>query len=647
MMYRGYRQSLSMLSMASVVVAVLVGLAAPAAAQQSAQPDESDDPSDATALELASQSVGDATTAGFDASSDAAQAAGLGDKDGAEDYKEVAELEQLEDENLGAVWVGRDAKWDAEILAPFRGTLSSLHEDLGYVAELHQLTGMPPAGSKLLDMPAVKKRFEHTQILGLTRHNEPAVRAYLDFFDGNGKRILARWLERMGRFAPLILKTLREEGLPEDLVYVAMIESGFSPWARSPAGAVGLWQFIRSTGRGMGLRIDAYVDERRDPVKATRAAARYLTYLHDKFGSWPLALAAYNGGPGLVAKTIKKYNSNNYWFICRQKGMYSQTRRYVPKVIAAGLVAKNADIFGLDILDEKSQFDFDLVEVPPRTRLSLVAQAAGTDVDTLEALNPELRRKYTPPGKKKYDLRIPAGATKRFVAHFDKIRDEEGAEQVTYRVRFGETVRMVGERLQVPPRVIRAANGLAQDELPQFGEELVVPKKAVGTWTPRKKKHSKKVILLPSKKFDHPTRKRYFYRVNDGDTLAALGRGLHVNPADIVLWNNLDPKAHLKEGLYLQIFLPRERNVDSIALEAESQVKPIVIGSNEYKAWRRKRARGSGRGRRWHRVRSGESLWLIARRYKVTVKKLKRWNRSLRRSSLLHPGQKILVYPGR
>lgn len=592
-------------------------------------------------------SIHEAATTAFDASSDKARAAGIGTEEGTKDYEEVTKLEELEEETLGAVLVGQSTKYDSQLLAPFRGTLSSLHEDLGYVAELHQLSGMPPAGAKLLDVDAVRKRFENTQVLGLTQHNQPTVRAYLDFFDGRGKPILAGWIERMARYAPLIKKTLREEGLPEDLVYVAMIESGFSPWARSPANAVGLWQFIRSTGRYMDLRIDAYVDERRDPVKATRAAARYLTYLHDKFGSWPLALAGYNGGPGLVARTIRKHNSNNYWFICRQKGMYSETRRYVPKVIAAALVAKNADIFDLDILDEHEAWDFDVVEVDPRTRLSLVAQAVGADVDTLEDLNPELLRNYTPPGKTKYQLRIPAGTTKKFVENFDKVKTEEGAEHVTYRVRFGESVRMIGERMEVAPRVIRAANGLDQDELPQFGQEIVIPKKALGTWKPRKRRRSKKVILLPSKKFDHPNKARFFYQVNDGDTLDAMARGLGVKPADIIMWNDLDPTAHLKEGLYLQIFLPKDRKVDSLALAAGEEVKPIVIGSNEHKAYKRKKSRGSGRGRRWHRVRSGESLWLIARKYKVTVKKLKRWNRRLRRSNTLQPGQKILVYPGR
>jgi membrane-bound lytic murein transglycosylase D len=600
---------------------------------------------DASATDNALEQVGAAIDVGRTAMQKAADRQDAAR--GPENYEEMAKLEALEEKTLQPTLIGEEDAWDPELLAPFRGELEALHADLGYVTELHQLAGTAPAGSNLIEIDAVRERFERTQVLGLTRHNNPSVRAYLDFFDGRGKPILAKWMARMNKYAPMITETLEKEGLPEDLIYVAMIESGFSPWARSSAGAVGMWQFIRGTGRDMGLRIDAYVDERRDPVKATRAAARYLQYLHDKFGSWPLALAGYNGGPGLVAKTINKYNSNNYWFISRHKGMYDQTRRYVPKVVAAGIVCKNADIFDLDILEAEQPWAFDIVEVPPRTRLSVAARAAGTDVDALEDLNPELLRAVVPPGDEKYPLRIPEGATPKFVKNFDNIEVAGKGDYIHYKVRFGESVRMIGEKLEVAPRVIRAANGLDQGERPPFGEELVIPKEAMGEWTPRKKTSGKKVVLLPSKKFNHPDLKRYFYNVNDGDTLESIGRGLQVKPADIVLWNDLDPEAHLDEDMYIQIFLPADRNVESLALAAEDQVNPIVVGSNEYKSWMRKKSRGSSRGRRWHRVRPGESLWLIARKYKVTVEKLKRWNRSIRRSNTLQPGQKILVYPGR
>lgn len=621
---------------------LLLGVALPAAAQSGDASDERihADPT----VDAAAEWISVAAIAGFDASAEAHETQ---TNTGSEEYKEVQELSELEDKAMLPVIIGQGPDFDPELLAPYRGTLSLIHADLGYLAALHRIAATTPTGSELLDRPDVQKRLANTKVLGLSESEQSGVRAYLDFFDGRGKRTLAGWIQRKGRYAPIILKTLREKGLPEDLIYVAMIESGFSPWARSPAAAVGLWQFIRSTGRYMGLRIDAYVDERRDPVKSTLAAAEYLTYLHDKFGSWPLALAAYNGGPGLVAKTIRKYNSNDYWYICSQKGLYDQTRRYVPKVIGAALVAKNADVFGLDMLKHRDPLEFDLVEVAPRTRLSLVASAVGSDLDTIRELNPALLTGATPPGKEPYSLRIPAGKTKKFVENFDKISLKNGAEHTTHRVRFGESLRMIGETHKIAPRVLRAANGLQKDELPPIGTELILPKKALGTWNPRKRRKSKKVILLPSAKFKNPGHKRYFYRVHSGDTLQAMGRGLGLNPADIVLWNHLDPNASLQSGLYLQVFLPENRSGKSMALTAASEVKALVLGSAEYKRWKRKKTKRSGRGRRWHKVRSGQSLWLIARRYKVTVKKLKRWNRSLRRSNTLQPGQKILVYPGR
>ncbi|AWV90394.1 hypothetical protein DN745_14070 [Bradymonas sediminis] len=618
---------------------VALSLAAPASAQES-QTRRDASPS----VDAAAEWISVAATAGFDASAEAFEAQ---NESGSDDYKEVQELEKLEEEAMHTVVIGHGTDFDPELLAPFHGTLSLIHADLGYLSALHRLSETAPTGSALLDRPDVQKRLADTKVLGLTQHDQAAVRAYLDFFDGRGKRTLAGWIRRMHVFAPIILETLRDKGLPEDLIYVAMIESGFSPWARSPAAAVGLWQFIRSTGRYMGLRIDAYVDERRDPVKSTIAAAEYLTYLYDKFGSWPLALAAYNGGPGLMAKSIRKYNSNDYWYICRQNGLYDETRRYVPKVIGAALVAKNADVFGLDMIKGHAPFEFDLVEVPPSTRLSLVSSAVGAELDTIKKLNPALLTGATPPGKDTYSLRIPVGTTKKFVQNFDKIRLDNGAEHITHRVRFGESVEMIGETHRVAPRVLRAANGLKKGQMPPIGQELIVPKKALGTWNPRGKSSSKKVILLPSVEYKNPKLKRYFYRVQSGDTLKAMGRGLGINPADITLWNHLDPNAALQSGLYLQIFLPEDRATDSLALTAESEVTPIVIGSAAHKKLKAKKTSSSGRGRRWHRVRSGESLWLIARRYKVTVKKLKRWNRSLRRSNTLQPGQKILVYPGR
>jgi membrane-bound lytic murein transglycosylase D len=554
-------------------------------------------------------------------------------------YEDVAEMRNLEVEQLRPVIVGETPGWTTELLAPRSGTLAALQLDAGIVPELHRGKKVP-VGAELLGIPAVRKRFESTSVLGLTEHNQPSVRAYLDFFDGRGKPILARWIKRMGRYEPMIREKLRTAGLPEDLIYVAMIESGFSPRATSPASAVGVWQFIPTTGSEMGLRIDQWVDERRDPLKATDAAIKYLTYLHDKFGSWPLALAAYNGGPGLVANTIDRYNTNNYWFIQRRNGMYDETRRYVPKVLGAGLVTKNADIFGLDWVERDDAFDWEVVKLPPRTRLALVADACGVELDVIKELNPHYLRLQTPPGDEPYEVRIPAAKLERFTRTFDELGEREGLEHEEIVVRFGEDVGALAERVGVPPRVLRVANGLKKGERLRYGAIALVPKKAMGTWSPRKR-GKKKTIVVPAKRVDVADKQQVFYEIKQGDTLRALGAGFGVNPADIVLWNNLDPMAKLADGMIIQLYVEPDFDLTTTALMTREMVTAVAMGSTEHKRLKRKKR---SRGRFYHRVRSGESLWLIARKYRVTVKDLKRWNRKLRRSNILQPGQKIVVY---
>lgn len=558
-----------------------------------------------------------------------------------EEYEEVQELKELEDATMSANTLGA-AGWHPTILAPYSGALASLRRDSGLVAELYHGHKDVPVGAELLTIPAVRERFKSTTMFDLVEYNQPSVRAYLDFFDGRGKPVLAKWIERMGRFEPLIRKTLEEEGLPQDLIYVAMIESGFSPRAVSPASAVGVWQFIPTTGSEMGLAITRYVDERRDPVKATRAACKYFKLLYNKFGSWPLSMAAYNGGPGLVGNSVEKHNSNSYWFIQRQRGLYDETRRYVPKVLAAGLVTKNADVFGLEGIQKVEPFEFDIVEVPRRTLLRVFASAAGTDVSTLRDLNPELLRAQTPPGDGLYELRIPKGSTKKFVAKYDEIDADEAAHE-THRLKFGQTLRDLAHELDVAPRVLRAANGFDSRERVSYGAPVLVPKEAKGKWRRRKKK-DRRTFVVPKKNPNVKSGKRYFYRVNEGDTLDVVARGLGVKPGDLLLWNYLDPRAKLQDGMVLQVYAPEDLDRSTVALVTEGEVKAVVAGSTAHKRMKRKKRQPK---RFYHRVKSGESLWLIARKYRTTVKKLKRWNRKVRRSNTLQPGQKIVVYPGR
>jgi len=554
--------------------------------------------------------------------------------DGNEDYEDVAELKKLEEEELSPVMSGVTREATPELWAPYRGTLQAMRQDLGGVPELYTLPSTTPTGAGLIELDSVRERFEATMVLGQkVPYTHPKIRAFLDFFDGRGKRTLVKWFSRMAKYEPMIRQTLREEGLPEDLIFVSMIESGFSPYARSPAKAVGLWQFIEVTGADMGLRIDRYVDERRDPVKSTRAAARYLKHLYEKYDSWELALAAYNGGAGRVSSEMRRLNTNSYWALVRHQGMHEEARRYVSKILTVALIHKNADLFGLSGLVTKKPMAYDVVEVEKQTRLDRVARAIGCRVDDIMDLNPELMRAMTPPQKKPYTLRLPSGKAKTYVEKVDKIEIDE--EVVTHTVAFGENVDLIAKKYAAAPRVIRAANGLGSRERLTYGSVLVIPGEAMGKWTPADKE--KPFVLVPKTPVVPPETTRYFYQTNPGDSLQIIGQAFGLNPADIALWNELDLKANLGRRLTLQLYLPRDAP-NTLALRAPSDFQVIVAGSDDYK---KKMSRASKR--KVHRVRPGESLWLIARKHKTTVKKLKQLNRSLRRNQTLQPGTVIVI----
>ncbi|MEO1272684.1 MAG: lytic transglycosylase domain-containing protein [Myxococcota bacterium] len=249
----------------------------------------------------------------------------------------------------------------------------------------------------------------------------PPVVAFVNFWTGPARSTMGYYLARMGRYEALIRSIFREEGVPEDMIYLCLIESGFSPRAHSIANAGGMWQFIPATAVNYGLRIDGEVDERRDPVKATRAAARLLRNLYEKLGSWPLAMAGYNAGSGHVMQAMRKANSNNYWAIARRGGLCDRTRDYVAKILAAALIGNNRAMFGFEGIVPREPVAFEVIQVPSGTSLSAVADAVGVGVDALRALNPELLAARTPGRGQLYPLNIPRGRTRAFVENFDQV----------------------------------------------------------------------------------------------------------------------------------------------------------------------------------------------------------------------------------
>jgi membrane-bound lytic murein transglycosylase D len=323
--------------------------------------------------------------------------------------------------------------------------------------------------------------------LPVTRNDR--VDNWIDFLKGENFRKTDRWLERSGRYVPLIQDELKKQKMPQDLIYLAFIESGFNPNAHSHAAAVGLWQFISDTGRRYGLEVSQYVDERRDPFKATDAALQYLGELHDRFGSWYLAAAAYNTGENRIARIMREQTGSergedaDFWRIARY--LPQETRDYVPLMLAAGHIGKEPGKYGFDDVDYQAPLSFSIVHVPQNVPLAAVAKAVNASADSVALLNPELVREQTPPTRA-WDVRIPVGSEQQFASNFPTAlhairvaelhkKTETVASSKTYRVRKGDTLGRIAQRYGVSVHALTRANGGILPTSLQIGRKLRIP----------------------------------------------------------------------------------------------------------------------------------------------------------------------------
>jgi membrane-bound lytic murein transglycosylase D len=325
-----------------------------------------------------------------------------------------------------------------------------------------------------------------------------SVQRFVDLFEQKQPDRMALYLKRSGRYEGMIRSKLRERGMPEDLIYLSMIESGFNPNARSKAQAVGLWQFMADTGRRYGLRIDGYVDERRDPEKSTDAALRYLQDLHKIFGSWNLAAAAYNSGEGRVARIMREETGavrgveSDFWRI--RGRLPSETREYVPLIFAAALIGKEPHKYGLESVERLLPIPTERVDVPGGVDLEVVARAVNVSADHLKELNPELVRGVTPPGNS-YAVVIPDGRSGVYAVNIDRVLAEARAKAPapaptrlasaqpraassaakTHRVARGESLSTIARRHGTSVTAIQRVNNLGRRTLIQPGQVLRIP----------------------------------------------------------------------------------------------------------------------------------------------------------------------------
>ena len=301
-----------------------------------------------------------------------------------------------------------------------------------------------------------------------------AVVAYIRFFQTDTREAFTKWLARSTRYLPMMRGILEKQGLPLDLVYLSMIESGFSSYAYSFARAAGLWQFVVGTSRRYGLVTDFWIDERRDPVKSTVAATRYLRDLRDRFhGDWYLAWAGYNAGEGKVDRAIRKEGTRDFWrMMGKGRTLRAETKHYVPKLIAAALIAKHPERFGFHV-DYLQPVEVDEVPVPDSTDLHVIAKAAGISVDQVRELNPELRRFCTPPSG--WTIRLPKGTKDAFRAEYAKLGPADRLSFVEHKVEKGEPIGKIARAYGVTESAILRTNGLRSYRQIKPGRMLVIP----------------------------------------------------------------------------------------------------------------------------------------------------------------------------
>jgi membrane-bound lytic murein transglycosylase D len=301
------------------------------------------------------------------------------------------------------------------------------------------------------------------------------VEYYIDYFQNRVSKSFAKWLARSPQVVPYIQARFQQAGLPEDLIYISLIESGFSPLATSRSKAVGYWQFVSGTARRYGLRVDRWVDERRDLERSTEAAIAYLQDLHRMFGSWYLAAAAYNSGEAKIQKAIEKYRSENLWELAEFSYLRSETKDYVPKLIAATLIAKEPQKYGFGDVVPLPYLAVDTVTIPSQTNLRVIAAAAGTSVETIRSLNPSLRSHATPPDVRDYSLKVPRGSSEAFAARLASVPPTLRVEERTYVVRPGDTPSRIAAKHGVTAADLMAENEIRNPRTLRVGQRLRIP----------------------------------------------------------------------------------------------------------------------------------------------------------------------------
>ncbi len=475
-----------------------------------------------------------------------------------------------------------------------------------------------------------------------------AVAKNLEYFQNGIHERFQTYLDRFHHYQKIVEPIFREFGIPTELMYLSLVESGFNPRAYSRARASGPWQFMKATGRMYQLKVNWYVDERRDPIKSTVAAAHHLRDLYDRFGSWPLALAAYNAGSGKISRAIRKTKTRDFWKIRRTWYIRRETKEYVPRFIAATLIAKNPTAYGFQ-LPSKDQHAFEEVLISKPVHFSAITKGTGISLDDLKRLNPELRRSIIPNSKGPgYYLKVPVGMASLVEAHhptFPVWTKPPPPPSQWYRVRWGDSLSVVAKRFGMKVRHLKDMNNLSSN-LIRVGTRLRVRGGDV----------------------DYADNDITWYRVRDGDSLGKIARRFNTSVPALKRLNNLStnlifpgnrlrvqghPRSGTASSQGSQLYRVRHGdslgkiasrfNTSVLALKRLNNLSTNLIFPDD-----RLRVKGepsprtsNSQGSKWYRVKRGDSLWSIAQQFSLSVKDLRALNNLS--SSIIRSGHMLLV----
>ena len=452
------------------------------------------------------------------------------------------------------------------------------------------------------------------------------VAGFISYFSNRGRGILERALARSGRYREMMLPILKQEGVPQDLIYLAQAESGFHALAVSRVGARGIWQFMGSRARGYGLSHSMYVDDRQDPEKSTRAAARHLKDLYNQFGDWYLAMAAYNSGPGTVQAAVKRTGYADFWELYNRNVLPRETKNYVPIILAVTIMAKNPKQYGLEDVAMERPADYDTVTIDYPVDLRLVAECIGSTPSELQDLNPSLLR-MTTPRTGKFELHLPAGTREDYETAIASIPPDMRLWWRYHVVKPGDTLASLAHTYRTTIKQISEVNHLEDRQLdPQA--KLVIPV------TPGKHPASDTATYA---------RRITRYKVRKGDTVQSVADNFGVSAQQLRRWNGIRSSTNSLAGRrVLALHLPISPSAHDAELATSrskskrpktetASTKPPTTKSSEIERLKPEKELAVVH----HRVRSGETLYSIANAYRTTVGALKRDNRNVR---VIRPG---------